>query len=91
MSSNSKQNHLTEIAKVDDAYLSAVFLSSSWVFPAILNAAIDEFGLASTRVMRLVSGNLQVAGLLSFFRVASCFLNEGIGHVGGDMFESVPR
>lgn len=70
MRSNSKQNHLTEIAKVDDAYLSAVFLSSSWVFPAILNAAIEEFGLASTRGMRLVSGNLQVAGLLSFFRVA---------------------
>ncbi|RDX63264.1 hypothetical protein CR513_58330, partial [Mucuna pruriens] len=42
MSSNSKQNqHLTEVAKVDDAYLSALLLCFSRVFPAILNAAVD--------------------------------------------------
>ncbi|XP_027361033.1 isoliquiritigenin 2'-O-methyltransferase-like [Abrus precatorius] len=42
MSSDSKQNKPpTEVAKVDDAYLSALVLCFSRVFPAILNAAID--------------------------------------------------
>ncbi|TKY69104.1 Isoliquiritigenin 2'-O-methyltransferase [Spatholobus suberectus] len=41
MSSNSKQNqHPTEVAKVDDAFLSAALLCFSRVFPVILNAAI---------------------------------------------------
>ncbi|RDX69581.1 hypothetical protein CR513_51287, partial [Mucuna pruriens] len=42
MSSNSKQSQFPkEVAKVDDAYLSAMILCFSRVFPAILNAAID--------------------------------------------------
>jgi len=43
MSSNSKQNNLptNEVEKVDDAYLSALLLCFSRIFPAILNAAID--------------------------------------------------
>ncbi|XP_061355206.1 isoliquiritigenin 2'-O-methyltransferase-like [Gastrolobium bilobum] len=42
MSSNSKENELPrEVAKVDDAYLSALLLCFSRIFPAILNAAID--------------------------------------------------
>ncbi|XP_027361628.1 isoliquiritigenin 2'-O-methyltransferase-like [Abrus precatorius] len=42
MSSDSKQNKPSaEVAKVDDVYLSALVLSFSRVFPAILNAAID--------------------------------------------------
>ncbi|KAJ1427640.1 Winged helix-like DNA-binding domain superfamily [Sesbania bispinosa] len=43
MSSNSKQiDELpTEVAKVDDAYLSALLLCFSRIFPAILNTAID--------------------------------------------------
>ncbi|KAJ1440390.1 Winged helix-like DNA-binding domain superfamily [Sesbania bispinosa] len=42
MSSNSKQIELpTEVAKVDDAYLSALLLCFSRIFPAILNTAID--------------------------------------------------
>ncbi|KAK7308433.1 hypothetical protein VNO77_42038 [Canavalia gladiata] len=42
MSSDSKQNEVpTEVAKVDDAYLSALILCFSRVFPAVLNAAID--------------------------------------------------
>ena len=42
-SNNSKQNQLIskEFAKVDDAYLSALLLTFSRIFPAILNAAID--------------------------------------------------
>ncbi|KAJ1440394.1 Winged helix-like DNA-binding domain superfamily [Sesbania bispinosa] len=43
MSSNSKQNQLPidQETEVDAAYLSALFLSFSRVFPAILNAAVD--------------------------------------------------
>ncbi|KAK7310406.1 hypothetical protein RJT34_07910 [Clitoria ternatea] len=41
-SNNSKQNELPpEEPKVDDAYLSALLLCFSRIFPAILNAAID--------------------------------------------------
>ncbi|WJX10570.1 hypothetical protein P8452_01274 [Trifolium repens] len=42
MSSSSKQTQLpAEVEKVDDAYLSALILSFSRIFPAILNAAVD--------------------------------------------------
>lgn len=43
MGSSSKQNELipSEVEKVDDAYLSALLLCFSRVFPAILNAAVD--------------------------------------------------
>ncbi|KAJ1427635.1 Winged helix-like DNA-binding domain superfamily [Sesbania bispinosa] len=43
MSSNSKQNQLPidQETEVDEAYLTALFLSFSRVFPAILNAAVD--------------------------------------------------
>ncbi|KEH40859.1 caffeic acid O-methyltransferase [Medicago truncatula] len=42
MSSNSKQTQFPiEVEKVDDAYLSALLLCFSRIFPAILNAAID--------------------------------------------------
>ncbi|XP_004516751.1 isoliquiritigenin 2'-O-methyltransferase-like [Cicer arietinum] len=42
MSSNSKQTQLpAEVPKADDAYLSALVLCFSRIFPAILNAAVD--------------------------------------------------
>jgi caffeic acid 3-O-methyltransferase len=44
MSFNSKQNNnlpINVVEKVDDAYLSALILCFSRIFPAILNAAVD--------------------------------------------------
>ncbi|KAK7407779.1 hypothetical protein VNO78_09857 [Psophocarpus tetragonolobus] len=41
MDSNSEESKVSQVEKVDDAYLSAVLLCFSRVLPAVLNAAID--------------------------------------------------
>ncbi|PNY14735.1 isoliquiritigenin 2'-O-methyltransferase-like protein [Trifolium pratense] len=60
MSSNSKQNNnlpTNELEKVDDAYLSALTLCFSRIFPAILNAAVDLNLFDIIAKLQISSGN----------------------------------